>query len=168
MTNPVSFDPGCKICAMEHVEETSVVFRDELWAAEIMPGLEVPGWIVLRARRHAERITGLNDAESDAFGRRARDLAAALAEVTGAPATYLVAFCENHLHFHALITARGADVPQDRRGAGILKLAEDHTDPDQAVRLVPALRGAYRQRISDTTQIPFNSGTSELTTLETS
>jgi diadenosine tetraphosphate (Ap4A) HIT family hydrolase len=148
MTDPVAFDSGCKICAMEDVEETSVVFRDQLWAAEIKPGLEVPGWIVLRARRHAERIIGLDDAESDTFGRRARDLAAALAEVTGAPATYLVAFCENHAHFHALITARGVDVPQDRRSADILKMVEDHRDPDEAIRLVPAMRRAYQHRTS--------------------
>jgi diadenosine tetraphosphate (Ap4A) HIT family hydrolase len=148
MADTASPERECAICALEHVDEASIVFRDELWAAEIKPGLEVPGWIILRARRHAERITGLDDAESDTFGRRARDLAAALADVTGAPATYLIAFCENHAHFHALITARGADVPQDRRSADILKLLEDHRDPGQASRLVPAMRRAYRHLTS--------------------
>lgn len=148
MTDPVAFDSGCAMCAMEQIEETSIVFRDELWAAEIAPGMEVPGWIVLRARRHAERITGLNDAESDTFGRRARDLAAALTEVTGAPATYLLAFGENHPHFHALITPRGIDVPLNRRSGDILKLREDHTDLTQATRLIPAMRQAYRHHTS--------------------
>jgi diadenosine tetraphosphate (Ap4A) HIT family hydrolase len=157
MQRPAS---DCAICAMERVEDSSVVFRDELWAAEIMPGAEVPGWIVLRARRHAERITGLYDDESDAFGRRARDLAAALTDVTAAATTYLLAFCENHPHFHALIVARDADVPKDRRSGDILKLLADHTDPAQAIGLVPAIRAAYQHRAAPTPDVLSASQTS--------
>jgi hypothetical protein len=39
-----------------------------------------------RARRHAERLTGLDDAELSTFARRARDLVASVTDVTGAPA----------------------------------------------------------------------------------
>lgn len=141
-------DNACAVCAMEQVDEAAIVFRDDLWAAEIMPGAEVPGWIVLRARRHVELITGLDDAESDSLGRYARDLAAALTEVTGAPTTYLLAFCENHAHFHALIAARGTDVPSDRRRGDILKLLADKTDPAGAIGLIPAVRQAYQNRLS--------------------
>lgn len=139
---------ACAVCAMEEVDDASIVFRDELWAAEIMPGAEVPGWITLRARRHAERADGLNDAEADSFGRHVRDVAAALTDVTGAPTTYLMAFSENHPHFHVLIVARGAEVPPDRRRGAILKLLDDHIDPPVAVGLVPALRDSYRHRAS--------------------
>ncbi len=148
MPDATAAEDGCAVCAMDQIDEASVVFRDELWAAEIMPGAEVPGWIVLRARRHAERITGLDDAESAAFGRRARDLAAALTDVTGAPTSYLLAFCESHAHFHALITARGVDVPENRRRGEIMKLLESQIDPAQAIRLVPAVRQAYHNRLS--------------------
>jgi diadenosine tetraphosphate (Ap4A) HIT family hydrolase len=148
MTDAGASGDGCAVCAMERVDEASIVFRDELWAAEVMPGAEVPGWIVLRVRRHAERITSLDDAESATFGRRARDLAAALTEATGAPATYILAFCENHAHFHALITARGAHVPEDRRRGDILKLLATHVDPVQATALVPAVRNAYHDLLS--------------------
>lgn len=150
MPDATAAENGCAVCAMERVDEASVVFRDELWAAEVMPGAEVPGWIVLRARRHAERITGLDDAESDSFGRRVRDLAAALTDVTGAPTSYLLAFCENHAHFHALITARNVDVPKDRRSGDIMKLLKTNIDPAQAIRLVPAVRHAYHNRLSAT------------------
>ena len=71
---------SCLICAMETTESGSVIFRDNLWAAEIGPGMEVPGWFVLRTRRHAELITGLDDAEADGLGRRLRTLVAAVAE----------------------------------------------------------------------------------------
>ncbi|WP_218005717.1 hypothetical protein [Actinomadura hibisca] len=136
---------GCLMCGLEDAGEAARVFRDPLWAAEIVPGYDVPGWFVLRARRHAERLTGLNDAELATFASRARDLTAAVTEATGAPATYLLSFGENHAHFHALIVARGADVPPDRRGGDILKLRETHADPGAAARLLPAVRRAYER-----------------------
>ena len=81
---------SCLICGMESSDHESVIFRDDLWAAEIGRGMEVPGWFVLRTRRHAELITGLHDAEVDGLGRRLRALVAAVAAATGAPATYQV------------------------------------------------------------------------------
>ncbi|MDX6742442.1 hypothetical protein [Actinocorallia sp. A-T 12471] len=137
----------CLMCALEDAHEDSVVFRDPLWAAEIAPGYDVPGWFVLRARRHAELLTGLDDAELAAFGVRARNLTAAVTAATGAPATYLMAFGENHRHFHVLISARGEDVPPELRGGNILKLRESRLDPAASLALLPAVRDAYRQLI---------------------
>lgn len=133
----------CLICASEDIPEDAVVFRDDLWAAELFPGYEVPGWVVLRTRRHAEGLTALDPDELDTLGRRARDLVAALTDVTGAPATYLLAFGENHRHFHLLVAARGEDVPGERRFGDILKLRTERADRAAAVGLVPALRRAY-------------------------
>lgn len=135
----------CLLCAMEDGDEAGSVFRDDRWAAEVVPGYEVPGWVILRTRRHAERITGLNDAELDVFGRRARDLVAAVSQVMGAPATYMLVFGENYAHFHVLVTPRGEDVPADRRAGEILKLRTERADPQAARRLVPALRDACVQ-----------------------
>ena len=138
--------PGaCLICELEHAAPAAVVFRDDLWAAEIVAGFDVPGWFFLRTRRHAERLTGLDDAELGSLGRRARDLVAAVTDVTGAPATYLFVFGENYPHFHAVITARGEHVPENRRSGDILKLRAGHTDPVAAARLVPLVRAAYHR-----------------------
>lgn len=134
---------------MEQADESSVVFRDPLWAAEIVPGYDVPGWFILRARRHADRITGLDEAELSSFGWRARDLVSAVTEVTGAPATYLLAFGENYPHFHVLIAARGDDIPPELRAGNILKLRAGHTDLEAAVRLVPDVRAAYLRHLAD-------------------
>ncbi|MER5948141.1 hypothetical protein ABT127_19005 [Streptomyces sp. NPDC001904] len=142
MSRPSDTD-GCFMCGLEQNDENAVVFRDDLWSGETVPGYDVPGWFVLRVRRHAERITGLDEAELATFARRARDLVAAVTEVTGAPTTYLLVFGENHPHFHALITARGEDVPPDRRSGGILRLAKERADPEAAAVLVPAVRNAY-------------------------
>ncbi|MFD5830848.1 hypothetical protein [Lentzea sp. NPDC060358] len=138
---------GCLMCAMEDEDESSVVFRDELWAAEVVPGLAVPGWFVLRTRRHAERITALGEDELLTLARRARDLVAAVTAVTGAPATYLLVFGENYPHFHVLVAARGEDVPADRRSGDILKLLPGGVVPAEALRLVPAVREAYHRAL---------------------
>ncbi|MGW7094691.1 hypothetical protein [Streptomyces sp. NPDC054874] len=144
MSTP-SHQSDCFMCGLEENDDASVVFRDPLWSGESVPGYDVPGWFVLRARRHAERITGLDEKELASFGRRARDLVAAVTEVTGAPATYLLVFGENHPHFHALITARDAHVPEDRRSGDILKLRTEYADAEAAARLVPEVRSAYER-----------------------
>ncbi|MEV4937655.1 hypothetical protein [Streptomyces zaomyceticus] len=138
----------CLMCGLEQSEDTDVVFRDALWSGETVPGYDVPGWFVLRVRRHAERITGLDEAEPASFARRARDL---VTEATGAPATYLLVFGENRPHFHALVTARGEDVPADLRNGNILRLRAEHADPEAAARLVPAVRRAYERLAADGT-----------------
>ena len=108
----------------------------------------MPGWFFLRVRRHAERPTGLNDAELSALGHRARDLVAAVTDATAAPATYLLHFGENYRHFHALVAARGADIPAARRGGNILGLRPGHVDVAAAVALVPDVRAAYERAVA--------------------
>ena len=136
-------DEACLLCDMEHVDPERVVFRDELWSAEVVPGYEVRGWYVLRARRHAETIVGLDDVELASFAYRARDLVAAVGTVTSAPAVYLMVFGERYAHFHVLVTARGDDVDASRRTGDILKLRTEQADLAAALELVPSIRRAY-------------------------
>lgn len=134
---------GCLPCALEDADEDAVVFRDEHWAAEVAPGYEVPGWLLLRVRRHAERLTSLEDVELAALGRRARDLVAAVGEVMGTPVTYLVSFGENHPHFHALVIPRDDTVPPQQRGGAVMSLVAERADPAAALAVVPAVRASY-------------------------
>jgi diadenosine tetraphosphate (Ap4A) HIT family hydrolase len=139
--------PGsdCLICSMEEADPASRVFLDELWAAEVAPGYEVPGWFFLRARRHAEKLTGLDDAEAATFGRHAHDLVSAVERVTGAPAVYLLSLGENYLHFHALVAARGDQVPPELRGWALIKLLAAGRDVSAAQALAGDVRLAYEE-----------------------
>ncbi|GGF31703.1 hypothetical protein [Subtercola lobariae] len=136
----------CLICELESADASTQVFADDLWAASIVPGYDVPGWYFLRARRHAEKITGLNDDELATFGRRAQDLVAAVTTATGAEATYMLMFGEAFPHFHVLITARGAEIPPQSRGGELLKLRAEKADFEASKALIPAVRAAYLQR----------------------
>jgi diadenosine tetraphosphate (Ap4A) HIT family hydrolase len=138
-------DSECLICSMEESDPASRVFLDELWAAEVAPGFEVPGWFFLRARRHAEKLTGLDDAETATFGRHAHDLLGAVEQVTGAPAVYLLSFGENYRHFHALVAARGDQVPPELRGWGLLQMLPEGRDVPAAQALAGDVRLAYEE-----------------------
>ena len=138
-------DSECLICSMEESDPASRVFLDELWAAEVAPGFEVPGWFFLRSRRHAEKLTGLDEAETATLGRHAHDLVSAVEQVTGAPAVYLLSFGEDYRHFHALVAARGDQVPPDLRGWGLLQLLAEGRDVPAAQALAGNVRLAYEE-----------------------
>lgn len=141
-----SADTSCLICDLEQAPEPARVFRDDLWAAETVPGYDVPGWLFLRVRRHGELITGLTEEELTTFGPRARDLVAAVTEVTGSAATYLFTFGENYRHFHAMVTPRGVDIPPEMRSGNLLRLLPEGADTQASRALVPRLRAAYAAR----------------------
>lgn len=142
-------DQDCLICSMEDTEPSARVFSDDLWAAEVAPGYEVPGWFFLRTRRHAERLTGLDDDETATFGRRAHDLVTAVERVTGAPAVYLMSFGESYRHFHALVVARTDDVPPERRGGAVTGMLAEHRDRPTALRLAEQVRVSYDAVVGD-------------------
>ena len=134
---------------MEGADPASRVFRDELWAAEVAPGDEVPGWFFLRARRHADKLTGLDEAETATFGRHAHDLVSALEQVTGAPAVYMLSFGENYRHFHALVAARGERVPPELRGGALLQLPARAGMRRARQALAGDVRLAYEEIVRD-------------------
>jgi len=63
-------------------------------------------------------------------------------------------FGENYAHFHALVAARGEQVPADRRGGNILQLRSEKADPGAAAELVPAVRNAYQDIASIPSSVP--------------
>jgi diadenosine tetraphosphate (Ap4A) HIT family hydrolase len=109
----------------------------------VIAGYDVPGWVVLRLRRHAEGFGQLSADELAQFGRRVRDVMSAVRSVTGAAATYLLIFGEANPHLHALITPRTAGIAEDRRLGDILKLRTEQNDARAARALVPAIKAAY-------------------------
>jgi hypothetical protein len=132
-------DSECLICSMEESGPASRVFLDELWAAEVAPGYEVPGWF------HAEKLTGLDEGETATFGRHVHDLVSAVEQVTGAPAVYLLSFGENFRHFHALVAARGDEVPPELRGYGLIKQLAEGRDISAAQSMAGRVRLAYEE-----------------------
>ncbi len=103
----------CLPCDLEEADAARIVYRDDTWSCEIADGYDVPGWFILRLRRHAEGWAGPTADELAAFGPLSQRLAAAIQDATGAPTVYFMSFGENYPHFHFLVIARPADLPAE-------------------------------------------------------
>jgi diadenosine tetraphosphate (Ap4A) HIT family hydrolase len=141
VTEQISSD--CVVCAQEHAAAADIVVAGPRWGASVFPGYEVPGWVVLRLRRHVPTLRELSTAQARDFGEQARRLAAAIEHVTGAPRTYLMIFGEAHAHFHALLAPRTDDVAPEFRGARILDLRTRSADLDRSRALAAQIRAAH-------------------------
>lgn len=142
----------CLPCDLEHAQDDAIVYRDDLWSCEIADGYDVPGWFVLRARRHAEGWTGLSDEEAATFGLVAKRVDRAIQDATGAVNTYFLSFGENYPHLHFLLIARPPDLPSELKGAAILGLRADHTDREAALATAALVRAALPTTASSTIQ----------------
>lgn len=118
----------CLPCDLESAEPDHVVYRDADWSCEIAEGYDVPGWFLLRLRRHAEGWAEPTPDELAEFGPVAQRISAAIQAATGATGVYFMRFGENYPHFHFLVIARDADLPTDSRSAAILARRADSRD----------------------------------------
>lgn len=106
-----SHDADCPIC--EASLTTPALFENDLWAVGPMSlGVALPGWMVMRSRRHVGGPAHFTDEEAANFGPALRHLERTLEEVSGALRIYTAAWGEGALHFHAHMIPRyeGADV----------------------------------------------------------
>ncbi len=118
----------CAICAREtadHEPEGGWVLRTEHWSACVAPGFDVPGWLFLELRRHAEGPMAMSPAEAAELGGHLVDVSAAIRAATGAEKVYVIAFGELYPHFHVLLLPRMPFAPPDETGPALfLKRAE--------------------------------------------
>jgi diadenosine tetraphosphate (Ap4A) HIT family hydrolase len=121
--NPRMIDTPCIACAINNgnlVPPGGPIYIDELWQAdhELTPLL--PGYVILKPRRHVHELADLSDAESATLGPVMRRLLAAMRSVLAPQRIYVVSFAEtvHHLHFHLIpryqdMPALGPDLLRD-------------------------------------------------------
>ncbi len=133
---------ACLPCGLEDAGGAAVVFRDDTWSCDVAEGYDVPGWFIVRLRRHAEGWSGPTAGELAGFGPLAQRITAAIQEATGAPTVYFLSFGENYPHFHFLVIARSDELLPEHRGAGILALRAGHRDHDGSLAVAARVRQA--------------------------
>ncbi|MEO7234286.1 MAG: hypothetical protein ABIW80_02810 [Lapillicoccus sp.] len=131
---------GCLPCDLELAPAAAVVYRDADWACEVAEGYDVPGWYVLRVRRHAEGWGALTPSEATGFGVVSQRVTRAIQAATSAPTVYFLSFGENYAHLHFLLITRPADLPPELRGAAILTLRGTHRDQPASLAAAAAVR----------------------------
>jgi diadenosine tetraphosphate (Ap4A) HIT family hydrolase len=133
---------NCLPCDLESAEPDHVVYRDADWSCEIAEGYDVPGWFILRLRRHAEGWAEPTAGELAGFGPVAQRVSAAIQSATSATGVYFMSFGENYPHFHFLVIAREADLPAESKGAAILARRVDGRDLDASLAVGERVRSA--------------------------
>jgi diadenosine tetraphosphate (Ap4A) HIT family hydrolase len=130
----------CLPCDLEAAESSAIIYRDQSWSCEIAVGYDVPGWFILRLRRHAEGWSGPTAEELAEFGPVSQRIAAAIETATGATGVYFMSFGENYPHFHFLVIARDAELPPESRGAAILGLRAECRDLEASLAVGSRVR----------------------------
>ncbi|MEJ3406087.1 hypothetical protein WDJ51_15235 [Rathayibacter sp. YIM 133350] len=133
---------ACLPCDLEEADANAVVYRDDVWSCEIADGYDVPGWFILRLRRHAEGWAGATIDELAGFGPLSKRLVAAIQQATAAPTVYFLSFGENYPHFHFLVITRPADLSPDLTGAAILTQRAEQRDLTAALAVGAEVRAA--------------------------
>lgn len=134
---------ACLPCDLEDAAAAEIMFRNDIWSCEIAGGYDVPGWYILRLRRHAEGWSGPAPEELATFGLVSQQLADAIQAATGAPTVYFMSFGENYPHFHFLVIARDAELPAESRGAAILSQRAEGRDMAESLRVGEQVRSAF-------------------------
>jgi galactose-1-phosphate uridylyltransferase len=110
------------------------------WAAGVLRGFEVPGWLAVFPRRHVDAVDALSDLEADGLGGALRRVTAAVRAATGCEKVYAVSFGERLPHFHVLLMAVPADLPAELRGAALIGGRDRLRDPTAAREVAERLR----------------------------
>lgn len=134
----------CMPCALEEAAPAAIVYRNDSWSCEMVDGYDVPGWFVLRLRRHAEGWESLTPEELAEFGGIAQLISSALVTGVDAAGAYFMSFGENYKHFHFLVIARPHDLSPELRGASILQQVASDRDREAALVAAGQVREALR------------------------
>jgi diadenosine tetraphosphate (Ap4A) HIT family hydrolase len=133
---------SCELCD-HYLASTPLgdwLHNDEHWAVGVPPRGEVPGWIMITAKRHAKGVSQLTAEAARALGPLIVTFAGAVETVMQAERTYLVSLLESSPHFHMLIVPRAADAPEELRGFALLQSAPRLLDPPAAEAAARAIR----------------------------
>ena len=129
---------GCEICQREASDEEPPggwVLRTEHWSACVAPGFEVPGWLFLELRRHAEGPMAMDSAEAGELGGLLARLSGAVQSATGAERVYVLAFGELYPHFHLLLVPRMPYAPPEEAGPALFLRRTELADPPAAAEM---------------------------------
>jgi diadenosine tetraphosphate (Ap4A) HIT family hydrolase len=130
----------CGVCNMRaSAPSESIVYADDSWTVTL--GYDVPGWVVVMTNRHTDDWSwGLSPLEAPTMGPLIQRLSAAVKAEADVERIYLMGFGEQWRHFHFMLMSRSSSVGADVRGAGMLALAPDLADPDEALRVGARIR----------------------------
>jgi diadenosine tetraphosphate (Ap4A) HIT family hydrolase len=129
----------CAICKMlDSAAPEEIVIDTDLYRGHTV--FDAPGWVMVSAKRHAEGIWGLTDAEASAFGVIANQLARVMRAEANAERVHLLAQGEHVLHFHAILIPRQPGETPVFDGAELVVRGQQIADRDRTLSVAAAMR----------------------------
>lgn len=142
-------DETCPLCARELSTDEPPggwVHRSGLWSAGVAEGFEVPGWLFLQLRRHAEGPMAMAPDEAGELGGLLVELTAAIQAVTGAEKVYVAAYGEAFPHFHLVLHPRMPAAPPEHKGPALFAARDELRDVAASTAIAEQLRAWLSER----------------------
>ena len=120
--HPEAPDDSCRFCLAEADSAACSelgMFQNADWALDL-DDRGIPGWFLLRSRRHVEGFESLSETESGSFGPTLTLTLGAIRSSYPCGPIYLVSFGETFPHFHMLLSARPRELDPARSKAQFL------------------------------------------------
>ncbi len=143
----------CKTCELTARRDAGTaplwdsIHRTQFWDIVHSYNSELPGWIVLVARRHIQAVDELTESEAIELGVLIRRVSIALKQVTGCIKTYVMQFAEapDHPHVHFFFFFRMVDMPADRRGPRVCEYITAQEDKHVSEQAMNAMATQLQQ-----------------------
>jgi diadenosine tetraphosphate (Ap4A) HIT family hydrolase len=103
---------ACDVLAGKVTPPGGVIYDDQYWRVDHSTSpVVLPGFLILKPRRHVEHIALLTAEEMGAFGPLLRNTCRALAHVLHPAKIYVTSFGESVSHVHFYVLPRTLEMP---------------------------------------------------------
>ncbi len=117
MTN----DPQCLICKRQEAEAgQEPLFETKNFIVRHSRETNIPGYLVIEARRHILDLTEAGDEEAAEYGMLLKQVMSLIRKLNRAERIYTFSLGEAVPHFHVHVIPRTDSLPRSYRGRGIM------------------------------------------------
>ena len=129
----------CPLCtAVAGASPSEIAYEDDCWIALAL--LDVPGWLRVMTKRHAEGCWNLSTDEAAGMGGVLQAVSQAVRSVTGAERVHTISLGEGAAHYHyAMLPRLPGEVPLFT-GAPLASRAAEVADPTRTSELTAEIR----------------------------
>jgi diadenosine tetraphosphate (Ap4A) HIT family hydrolase len=133
---------ACPLCsAIAEAKADELVFERGPWIALTL--IDVPGWLRVMTKRHAEGPWSLSEEEASTMGGVLQSVSEVTRSVTGAERVHIVGLGEGAVHFHYAVLPRLPGETPVFTGAPLVARAAEAADARRSAEIAARLRSAF-------------------------
>ena len=136
---------ACDIITGKKKAPGGIIYENEYWMVDHSVPALIPGFLIIKPKRHCEQIAQLSEKEMASFGPIVHRTCQALSQVVNPEKVYVASFGEYVKHVHFFVIPRTSDMPAN--GSDIMKAmwVEKRwvASEEQAAQITQKVREAY-------------------------